>query len=240
MPNAARAFASLLRFAVLLVFTPPIHAYDVVDVAGGGAIQGKVVFNGNVPVKKIIPTKDKEVCGSPRDEAQVSIGPENSVQDAVVYLKEVAAGKAWGEPEQTPVLDQEHCKFRPAVQVIRAGNIDILNSDPVLHNTHGFYGRRTAFNLALPEKDMKITAELPRPGLVRVECDAHGWMLAHIYVADSPYYALTAEDGSFSIADIPPGDYTLVSSQHYLGDTETPVTVKGGETVSLSIEMQKK
>jgi hypothetical protein len=31
-----------------------------------------------------------------------------------------------------------------------------------------------------------------------------------------------------------------VSSQHYLGDTETPVTVKGGETVSLSIEMQKK
>jgi plastocyanin len=232
--------AKPLALIPLALVSAAAWSYEVVTVSGGGAIEGKVVFQGTVPVKKIIPTKDKEVCGAPRDEPQIRVGPDKGVQDAVVYLKAVAKGKAWGKQDKTPALDNEKCRFEPAVQVIRAGTIDILNSDPVLHNTHGFYGKRTAFNLALPNKGDRIPAELPRPGLVRVECDAHGWMLAHVYVADSPYYALSGKDGSFSITEIPPGDYTVVASQHYTGDTETPVTVKGGETVKLSIELKKK
>lgn len=214
--------------------------YEVITVSGGGSIEGKVVFNGTVPVKRIIPTKNKEVCGDPRDEPQIRVGPDKGVQDGVVYLKEVPKGKDWGKADKVPELDQEHCIFKPAVQVIRPGKIDITSSDPILHNTHGFYGKRTAFNLALPDKGVRITRELPRAGLVRVECDAHGWMLAHIYVADSPYYSLTGQDGSFKITDIPPGNYTLVATQYFMGDTEMPVTVKGGETAKLSIELKKK
>jgi hypothetical protein len=222
----------------LLAYCAGATAYDVVAVSGGATLTGRVVYEGRVPVKKIIPTKDREVCGGPRDEPQVLLGPQNGVQDAVVYLKDIAKGKAWGKPDKTPVLDQEKCKFMPSVQVIRAGKLDIVNSDPVLHNTHGFYGRRTAFNLALPNKGTTIPVDLPRSGLVRVECDAHGWMLAHIYVAASPYYALTGKDGSFSIGEVPPGNYTLVVSQHYLGDKEMSVTVQSGETVKLSIELK--
>lgn len=226
--------------AVLIAVGAPATAYDVVPVTGSGRIEGKVSFLGNVPIKKVIPTKDREVCGEARDEPQIRVGPDKGVQDAVVYLKGVDKGKAWGPADKTPVLDQEHCIFRPAVQVVRPGKFDVLNSDPVLHNTHGFYGQRTAFNLALPEKGMKITNELPRPGLVRVECDAHGWMLAHVYVADSPYYVMTGSDGSFSLSDVPPGSYTLVATQSYAGDTEVPVTVKGGEAAKLTIELKKK
>ncbi len=225
--------------ALALLAACPALAYEVVGVAGGGKLEGKVVYQGAVPIRKVIPTKDKEVCGGPRDEAQIRVGPDKAVGDAVVYLKAVPKGKAWGPADKLPVLDQEHCIFKPAVQVIRPGAIEITSSDPVLHNTHGFYGRRTAFNLALPDKGVRIKSELPRPGLVRVECDAHGWMLAHIYVADSPYYALTKEDGSFSIAEVPPGSYTLVATQNYTGDTEMPVTVKSGETLKLSIELKK-
>ncbi len=232
--------AALLPIVPLVLFSASVFPYEAVSVSGGGTITGKVVYQGNVPIKKIIPTKDKEVCGDPRDEPQVLVGADKGVQDAVVYLKEVPKGKAWGKPDKTPVLDQEHCKFDPPVQVIRAGNIDIVSSDPVLHNTHGFYGRRTAFNLALPNKGTRIPVELTRSGMVRVECDAHGWMLAHIYIADSPYYALTGKDGSFSITDIPPGNYTLVISQHFLGDNEQVVTVKSGESVKLSVELKKK
>lgn len=238
--KAATPVARLLQVISLVLVSTPVFSYEVVTVSGGGSIQGKVVYQGSVPIKKIIPTKNKEVCGDPRDEPQIRVGPDKGVQDAVVYLKEVPKGKDWGKLDKTPVLDQEHCIFKPAIQVIRPGKIDITSSDPVLHNTHGFYGKRTAFNLALPDKGVRITRDLPRPGLVRVECDAHGWMLAHIYVADSPYYSLTGQDGSFSITDIPAGDYTLVASQYYTGDTETPVTVKGGETAKLSIELKKK
>lgn len=218
----------------------PAWAYEETAVAGGAGIEGRVVYRGDVPTRKIIPTKDREVCGAPRDEAEIRVGPDKGVQDAVVYLKAVPRGKAWGKQDKTPVLDNRDCRFEPPIQVVRPGSIDIHNSDPVLHNTHGFYGRRTAFNVALPDKGVTVRGEVPRPGLVRVECDAHGWMLAHVYVADSPYYALTGKDGSFAIKDVPPGSYTLVVAQHYLGDTEMPVTAKGGETVKLAVELKKK
>lgn len=227
--------------ALLLSLAPPgVHPYEVVTVSGGGGIQGKVLYQGSVPVRKIIPTKDKDVCGGPREEPEILVGPDKGVEGAVVYLKEVASGKAWPTPEKAPVLDNKSCRFEPPIQIIRAGNIDIHNSDPVLHNTHGFYGRRTAFNVALPDVNAQVTRELPRPGMVRVECDAHGWMLGHVFVAESPYYALTGKDGSFSITDIPPGNYTLVATQNYTGDTETAVTVKGGDPLSLTIELKKK
>jgi hypothetical protein len=226
---------------VSLLLSPAVaHAYEVAAVSNGGTIQGKVTYQGSVPVKKIIPTKDQEVCGAPRDEPQVRVGPDKGVQDAIVYLKAVPKGKAWAKADKAPVLDNHNCRFEPAIQIIRAGNIDIHNSDPVLHNTHGFYGRRTAFNVALPNKGDKVTRDLPRPGMVRVECDAHGWMLAHVFVADSPYYALTGKDGSFSISDVPPGNYTLVVSQNYIGDNEQAVTVKGGEAVKLAIDLKKR
>lgn len=233
-------FSASKWVAVPALLAASALAYEVAPVSGGGRIEGKVSFQGPVPVKKIIPTKDKDICGGPRDEPQIRVGADKGVQDAVVYLKAVSKGKAWGVVDKTPVLDQERCIFKPSVQVVRPGKIDIRNSDPILHNTHGFYGQRTAFNLAMPDKGMKITSELPRVGLVRVECDAHGWMLAHIHVADSPYYALTGSDGSFSITDVPPGTYTLVAAQNYTGDNEMQVTVKGGETTKLTIELKKK
>jgi hypothetical protein len=238
--NSAFRAVGWTAFVSLLAAGSAASAYEVAPVSGGGRIEGKVSFQGAVPIRKIIPTKNKDVCGGPRDEPQIRVGPDKGVQDAVVYLKAVAKGKAWGPADKTPVLDQEKCTFRPAVQVVRPGKIDIHNSDPVLHNTHGFYGQRTAFNLAMPDKGMTITSEVPRPGLVRVECDAHGWMLAHIYVADSPYYALTGADGSFSLTDVPPGTYTLVASQNFTGDNEMQVTVKAGETAKVDVDLKKK
>ncbi len=237
---AAISIARLMPIISLAVASIPALAYDVVVVSGGGKVEGKVVFQGDVPTRKIIPTKDQAVCGKPRDEPVILVGSDKGVEDAVVYLKEVAKGKAWGKPEKTPELDNVKCRFDPTVQVIQAGSIDVVNTDPVLHNTHGFYGKRTAFNLALPNQGQRITKQLDRPGLVRVECDSHGWMLAWIYVADSPYYARTAKDGSFSITDIPPGNYTLVATQDYAGDTEIPVTVTANEAAKVAIELKKK
>ena len=239
--KTTRIIAALLHaITLILFFSVAARAYDVVTVVGGGKIEGRVTYQGPVPIRKIIPNKDVEVCGGPRDEPEVAVGADKGVQDAVVFLKEVAKGKAWGKADKTPVLDNKHCDFEPKLQVIRPGTVDVHNSDPVLHNTHAYYGRRTAFNMALPNKGVQIAGDLPRAGLVRVDCDAHGWMLAHIYVADSPYYVLTGKDGSFSITDILPGQYTLVASQWYLGDQEMTVTVKGGETVKLPIELKKK
>src|SRR5437879_4764370 len=82
------AVAKLSAAVLPLVVCVPAFSYDVIPVSGGGNIEGKVVFQGTVPIKKIIPTKNREVCGGPRDEPQISVGPDKGVQDAVVYLKD--------------------------------------------------------------------------------------------------------------------------------------------------------
>ena len=97
----------------------------------------------------------------------------------------------------------------------------------------------TAFNVALPNQNQRIKRQLKKSGLVRVECDAHGWMLGWVYVADNPYYAVTATDGTFTLANVPPGSYTLVTWQEYAGEAETPVSVKAKEVVPVTVELKK-
>jgi plastocyanin len=232
--------AELLALVAILTVATPARSYEVGAVSGGGSIEGTVLYRGAVPTKTIIPTKDVEVCGEPREEPLIHVGADKAVQSAVVYLVEVAKGKPWPAAGKTPELDNVKCRFEPEVQVIPAGAIDIVNTDPVLHNTHGYYDKRTAFNLALPNKGQRIPTELKRPGTVRVDCDAHGWMEGWIYVVGNPYYAVTGADGKFAITDIPPGDYKLVAVQPFTGPIEVPVTVAEKKPTSLTIELKKK
>src|SRR4029077_16936474 len=153
-----------LSVMVIAAMTVPARAYEAGAVAGGGKIDGKVVFNDAVPTRKIIPNKDVEVCGGIREEPLIEVGPDKGVQNAVVYLVEVAKGKAWPAQGKTPQLDNRKCRFDPAVQVIRSGPLEVVNDDPVLHNTHGYYGNRTAFNMALPNQGQRIPTDLTRPG----------------------------------------------------------------------------
>jgi carboxypeptidase family protein len=218
----------------------PAAAYDVVEVPDGGTIRGKVVYQGTVPVQKIIPSKDKQVCGDVRDEPEVVVGPDKGVQDAVVYVKRVEKGKAWVKPSKPPEIVNKDCRFLPHVQALPIGTIVIVNADPIMHNTHGFLDKATVFNQALPMKGQRFEKPLRKEGIIRIECDTHGWMKGWIYVAGNPYYAVTQQDGTFTIPDVPPGSYSVVAWQEYTGEIEVPVTVKAKEPAQLTIELKKK
>jgi hypothetical protein len=230
-----------LAAAFVLGPAPAAGAYEVVAVTDGGGLKGKVTFDGPAPPKrKIVPTKDREACGSGvREVDQIAVGPDKGVLESIVYLKQVDKGKAWVKPAKPPELNNVKCDFQPHVQVMPQGDIVIVNSDPVLHNTKSFIDKAPVFNLALPNQGQRITRAVKRTGIMRVECDAHGWMLGWVYVADSPYYAITAKDGTFAITDIPPGSYTLVAWHEFTGAREMPVTVKAKETSSVTVELKK-
>ena len=231
--------ATALFAAATCTFAWPAQAYEEAPVDNGGTIKGTVVYHGQVPTRTILPTKDQQICGQMREEPEVRVGSEGGVQEAIVYLDGVEQGKAWPAEAQEPVLDNKDCIFVPHVQAIPAGTLGVHNADPVLHNTHGFYGRRTAFNIALPNQGQTIDVELERSGQVRVECDAHGWMLGWVYVVDNPYYAVTGEGGTFEITDVPPGKYTLIANQAYTGPVEVEVTVEAGATAEVPVELQQ-
>src|SRR5919106_2186686 len=197
----------------------PAWSYEETKVADGGTLEGKVVFRGTPPApRKIIPTQDQEVCGGPRDEPRIVLGKDNTVQRAIVYLKGVEKGKPFEKPSKPPVIDNAKCRFEPELQVVPVGTTVIVhNSDPILHNTHGYLiadtRKRTVFNQAIPQKGQQFKAPLKQPGVVDVRCDVHGWMEGWILAAENPYYDMTEKSGAFTIKDIPPGKYTLVTFQ---------------------------
>ena len=80
---------TLLRYAQGAIvasafFALPAHAYDVKAVSDGGTVEGTVYYRGEVPIKKIIPTKDREVCGASREEPRIRVDANQGVESAVV------------------------------------------------------------------------------------------------------------------------------------------------------------
>ena len=94
--------------------------------------------------------------------------------------------------------------------------LDIVNSDPILHNVHAREntpeGAQTIFNVAQPLRGQRTAVNLSvkKPGIVVLSCEAgHPWMSAYVFVADHPYVAVTNDDGEFVIKGVPPGTYRI-------------------------------
>jgi hypothetical protein len=178
-------------------------------------------------------TKDVEVCGlGYRERAEVEVSDGRGLMNVVVIVEGIEVGKPWADGSARYVLNQEHCVFAPHVQVVPKGaELDILNPDPILHNIHSFEAIgsswRTLFNFGQPPEKETITHRLrPRRGnQIRLECDAHDFMLGWIYAAESPYTVVVDESGRFVIDGIPPGTYTIRAWHPYLGTLEQEVTL---------------
>jgi hypothetical protein len=111
----------------------------------------------------------------------------------------------------------------------------VVNGDPTLHNVHGYLGQATAFNLAMPSKDQRVARQMKKPGLVVVRCDVHAWMSAFIWVVDAPA-AVSGEDGSFAIGNVPAGTYEVTAWHEKLGEKKGTVTIppSGAATVEFT------
>jgi Carboxypeptidase regulatory-like domain len=196
--------------ALLAALATPASAYEVVTVADGGILAGVVRFVGPPPKLDPLPVnKNRDVCGDQKEAEALVVGPQGGVRGSVILVEGVPRGK---KPAGEVVLDNARCVFVAHVTAVMAGErTRVKNSDAILHNTHGFLGKPTVFNLALPNRDqmIDITRRLTRPGIVRVVCDAHPHMTAWMIVHDNPYYAVTDERGAFRIDGIPPGTYKV-------------------------------
>jgi hypothetical protein len=104
--------------------------------------------------------------------------------------------------------------------------LQILNSDTTLHNIHALPSKNAEFNTGQPIQGMKTdhiftAAET----MIPFKCDVHGWMNAYAGVLPHPFFAVTAEDGTFTIKGLPPGTYTLAAWQEKLGTQTEKVTL---------------
>lgn len=238
-----------LALGLVLVSFESSVAYEVSPPTGGAIVTGKIVFKGAVPTpKKLLITKDEDVCGKGSVERrEIDVTKDGGLRHVVVFLEGVAKGKPWQKPSEGFVVDQKKCTFLPYLQVVpRGAELAIVNSDPVLHNIHPYEliggARRTLFNVGQPIQGQRVTKTVkPRSGsVVRIECDAHNWMLGWMFVADSPYAAIVGDDGSFKIDDIPPGKYKLNAWHPFLGTVEREVNLPAGARQQIVLEFSGK
>jgi plastocyanin len=107
-------------------------------------------------------------------------------------------------------LDEVWLSFVPKVQVAPVGStLRLDNHDDESHTVHGFFGRRTLFNLATVPRGQEQRVVLDRPGVVTVACDLHSYMRAYVLVTRSAFSAVSATDGTFAIEGVPPGRYRV-------------------------------
>ena len=117
--------------------------------ARAGEVKGSIKFTGTAAeLKPLLVTKDQVTCGKsvPDETVEVSKG---RLANVVVTVK----GAPTHPGVTQVVIDQHKCQYHPHVQAAAAGSgLQIINSDPVLHNIHGYLGQVTAFNVAMPLK----------------------------------------------------------------------------------------
>ncbi len=213
--------------------------YQVVAVADGGAITGKVTVTGEVPKpEKVEINKDTATCGTEKVMEDIKVGPGGTLAHAVVWIDGIGQGKAWSDG-QTATVDQKDCHYIPQVQALAAGGtLEVVNSDPILHNIHAYSGEDTLFNIAQPLKGQKTPKKIAQTGPVHLKCDVHSWMNAWVFVAPHPYFAITKDDGTFSIGDVPPGSYTVKVWHGRFGEKSATVQVGAKGTASADFALQ--
>jgi len=210
-----------------------------------GAIKGTIKFEGEVPAKAKVDLSPDPVCkelhGAEGLDAPVGIvrGANGGLKDVFIQLTGVPEAKREA-PTEPVVLDQHGCTYVPHVfGVMKKQPIKIKNSDATLHNIHAQPKSNKEFNLAMPNKDETRDQEFKKAEeAIHIKCDVHPWMSAWCFVMEHPYFAVTGDDGSFSIpSDLPDGEYGIKVWHETLGEQTGKVTVKDGNgTFDLSFK----
>jgi plastocyanin len=220
---------------------------------GWGSIKGRFVVDGTPPkLTPLVVNKDQYCINKMPKNDSVVIGKDHALVNAVVYLRLPLGATVDVNPEyaaelkKPAVLDNKGCSFSPHILTVRKGQeLKIVNSDPVSHNTNITL---LSFNPIVPagtSRSVEVTTDrsLPTP----VQCNIHTWMKGYLLAQDHPYMAVSGEDGTFEIKDIPAGKHEFqfwheapgyLKNLKFKGGTtdrrgRAKITIVAGKTIDL-------
>jgi hypothetical protein len=216
-----------------------------VDTASAGSVTGVVTLDGTAPRNEPIKMNADPVCvtqnKTPQFQETYVVGSDGkTLGNVFVYVKDGLGNYVYDAPKETARIDQKDCRYHPHVFGMRVNQpLEILNSDPTLHNIHALPKKNSEFNTGQPIQGMKMTHTFDKPEvMVPFKCDVHGWMNAYVGVLDHPYYAVTKDDGKFELKDLPAGTYTIEAWHEKLGATPQSVTLGPKETKEITFSFK--
>jgi plastocyanin len=127
--------------------------------------------------------------------------------DVVVWLTSDHPAPATAAPRAR--LIQKDKRFSPHVVAVRTGSeIEFPNQDPFFHDVFSIY-RGKPFELGLYESGSTRKVRFSQPGVSYIFCNIHPEMSAAVIAVPTPYFAVTASEGSFQISHVPAGHYKI-------------------------------
>src|SRR5205085_6017523 len=212
-----------------------------VDPATAGDVKGVVAFEGTAPKNEPIKMNADPVCvkanTTPQSQETYMVSADGkALGNVFIYVKDGLDKYSFDTPTESAKIDQKECRYHPHVFGMRVGQpLEIVNSDPTLHNIHAIPKANTEFNNGQPIQGMKMNHTFTaREVMVPFKCDVHGWMNAYVGVLDHPYIAVTDKDGKFELKDVPAGTYTIEAWHEKLGTTTQSVTLGEKDTKEIT------
>jgi plastocyanin len=206
-----------------------------------GTITGKVVFKGTPPALEPINMTGDAACAASGDASpDVVVVNNGRLKNVFVYVRGASVDD-YRFPVSGPVtLDQKNCRYVPHVLGVQTGQtVRITNSDQTDHNVHPTPKKNSGFNISQAHGDAPIERAFDKEEvMIPVQCNQHNWMRANIAVLDHPFFAVSGDDGSFTIKGVPPGDYRLIFWHEVFGEQSVPIKVAARGTVTQDVEYE--
>ena len=230
-----KVIGTLLAIALVTGVALVAHRPGPAGAQGGGTIEATVTYAGAPVVEKLKVNKDTEKCGTEASIEKVVVGANKGLANAVVSVP-----GAKGTPKaMKATVDQHGCKFVPHVTAMTPGELELKNSDDILHNIHTYSTANPSINKAQPKFKKVMTEKFEKPEFIKLTCDVHSWMLGWVAVMPNPFFGVTDASGNAKIENVPPGKYTVEAWHETLGKQTKEVEVKAGQTAKVAIEMKK-
>jgi hypothetical protein len=237
MMNEYRLRVAATCTVVALVAVGVVIPNHKVAAAGEGSITGSVKLSGTAPHMRGIDMSKDPYCvkanSTPVSMQNVMVSSSGGVQNVVLYISEgLQGGAASAVPSDEPTFDQHNCMYSPHVMVVDADQkFKVTNSDQTTHNIHPLPAPGSSnigWNKSQPPGAPPIDSSWKSPEAISVKCNIHPWMHGWHVVVKGPY-AITDENGNFTIKNVPPGTYTVTAWQEEYGTQTAKVTVAAGQ-----------
>ena len=165
--------------------------------------------------------KDMATCApggkAPLQETLLVDSGTGGIKNVAIYLREASRVHDSAKPAaDSGAVRSKGVRVPDACVCVKVGQtLDIKNSDDVGHNTN-IAGKKNTFQPDDPGRrdDCRTRCKRKRPRRRRFDCSIHPWMLSYLLPRENGYFAVTKEDGSFEIANLPAGEKLDIQVWH--------------------------
>ena len=203
-----------------------------------GQVAGRaVLLEGKQPARKKLPMSAEcqtKNGGQSEYEEKIVASRSGGLANVFVYVSAGLEGRRFPVPAAAAVIDERGCTYRPHVLGMMVGQaLKLTNTDRLLDNLHTYPKVNEPINITVLafQREVLITEGFTRPEvMVSLRCDVHAWQEAFIGVLEHPFHAVTDQDGTYALRELPAGAYTITACHEVLGTQSAAVSVPAADS----------